>query len=185
GSGGEGDRSAAVSRFDAQGQLLSTDAFLCAGCTTSLALAIDLLPDGGAAVGGASADSQPGFFARYDAGGNRRLWVDAEIDMRYSRLAHDDHGAIYAIAESTAGAPAQIRRIDPASGSVAWAVPASEFAASADGIVAIRRADTGVVAVGIAGDGSTRWTTPLSPHAATFSRPFGAEIGRASCRERV
>ena len=164
---------AAVSRFDLDGQLLSTDEFLCAACTSSMALAIDALPGGEVIVGGGSAFQQPGFLARYDASGMRRLWIDTEVDVRYSRVVHDLQGSVYVMAEGPdKGAATRVRRVDVISGLVQWEAPADELVALPDGIGVIRRSASGVVAIGIGADGQARWTETLSPHDdASFSRP--------------
>ena len=66
---------ATVARYSTAGEPLSSDAFLCGPCIASRALAIDILPNGDALVGGVSGSFQPGFLVRYDSTGARRLCV--------------------------------------------------------------------------------------------------------------
>ena len=154
---------AAVSRFDLDGQLLSRDEFLCATCSASAALAIAALPGGDVMVGGGSGYLEPGFLARYDASGMRRLWIDSDVGVRHSRVVHDLEGSVYVMAESE-GAASRVRRVDAISGLVQWEVPANDVVALPDGIAVVRRSGSGLLAVGIDPDGQARWTSSLSPH---------------------
>ncbi|RYD16071.1 MAG: hypothetical protein EOP90_04530 [Lysobacteraceae bacterium] len=174
---GEGatSTSAAVSRFDLDGQLLSRDEFLCANCSASTALAIDALPGGDVMVGGGSGYLEPGFLARYDASGMRRLWIDSDVGVRYSRVVHDLEGSVYVMAESE-GQASRVRRVDAVSGLVQWEVPANDVVALPDGIAVIRRSASGVLAVGVGPAGQTRWTSTVSTHA-------GASVSRPSARD--
>lgn len=168
---------ATVTRYDAAGELLSSDAFLCGTCVASLAETIDILPNGDALVGGHSGSFQPGFLVRYDSTGARRLWVDTEIDVGYSRITHDESGAVY-IGARTPYESHEIRRIDPASGAVLWTIEADGFGAAAQGIVTLHEQATGITAIGIDASGAQTWSTPLSPYpTTTYSRPFARDGG--------
>lgn len=168
---------ASVARYSAAGELLSSDAFLCGTCVASQAEAIDVLPGGDVLVGGRSGSFQPGFLVRYDSSGARRLWVDTEIDVGYTRIAHDIGGAVYVGVHTPLGSR-EIRRIDSTSGSVGWSVEADAFGAAAHGIITLDLQATGVVANAIDPTGATTWSTLMSPNpTATFSRPFAREGG--------
>lgn len=163
---------ATTTRYTLAGERLSSDAFLCGTCIASRAEAIDILPSGDVLVGGGSGSLQPGFLVRYDSSGARRLWVDTEIDVHYSRITHDESGAVY-VGVGTPYESREIRRIDPASGSVRWTMEADEFGAAAQGIVTLGHQTFGTIANAIDPTGATTWSTLLSPNpTATFSRPF-------------
>ena len=168
---------AAVTRYSAAGELLSTDTFLCGTCVASAADAIDVLPNGDVLVGGRSGSLQPGFLVRYDSSGARRLWVDTDIDVGYSRITHDGSGVVY-IGVNTPYGSREIRRVDPASGTVQWSVEADGFGAVAHGLVTLERQAAGLFANAIDAGGATTWSTLLSPYpTATFSRAFAGEGG--------
>lgn len=172
---GSWNNHATVARYGTAGEPLSTDAFLCGPCIASLAVAIDILPGGDALVGGLSGSFQPGFFVRYDSTGARRLWVDTGIDVGYSRITHDDGGAVYVGVHTPYGSR-EIRRVDPASGSVQWSVEADGFGAAPQGLVTLDAQAGGIVANGIDAAGATAWSASLSANAgATFSRPFARD----------
>ncbi|RYD16070.1 MAG: hypothetical protein EOP90_04525 [Lysobacteraceae bacterium] len=174
---GRGGNEAAVTRYSAAGELLSSDTLLCGTCVASVADAIDVLPNGDVLVGGRSGSFQPGLLVRYDSSGARRLWVDTEIDVGYSRITHDDDGAVYVGVHTPYGSH-EIRRVDPVSGMVQWNVEADGFGAAAHGIITLERRATGLFANAIDAAGATTWSTLLSPYpTATFSRPFAGEGG--------
>jgi outer membrane protein assembly factor BamB len=170
---GSGANQASVLRFDMSGALLSADDFLCSTCVASYSMSVDALPDGTVAVCGGSGTSQPGFFARYAAGGERLLLVDTESDVRYSHLAHDLAGAIYVQAE---GAKTEVRRIDAQTGTVLWTMPADEFTAMDSGIATSRTTATGIEVAVLDATGAPRWSRMVSSEAnARASRGVGRD----------
>lgn len=171
---GRRGNNAQVVRYALGGQLASSDEFLCATCVASTAEAIDVLPSGDVVVGGSSGSAQPGFLVRYDASGARRLWVDTGLDVHYTRITHDESGAVYVgVADPYEPAPWEVRRVDPASGVVQWSIEADEFGARAHGLVTLRREAGGIVARAIDDTGAPTWSTQVSPYPdATLSRPF-------------
>ena len=175
GNGGESGNSAAVFRFDVDGTFLSSDYFLCGTCIASLALSIDVSPDEGAFVGGGSGSFQPGFFARYDTFGVRRVFTDTGIDVAYTRVEHDARGSIYALAVDSSSA---VRRIDADSGEVLWSEPADDFVATDNGVLVTRLSDQGAVAVSLDDAGNEVWTRVLST-SATATVSHGVRAGAA------
>ncbi len=174
GSGGSLGNSnvASVLRFAQDGARLSADTFLCADCVASLANSVDVLPDGDIVVGGASGSNQPGFFARYDATGQRQLLVDSEENARYQYLTHDALGRVYVLVE-TGTELSEVRRLDASTGAVLWATEALDIVALDDG-VAISRASTSTIeAIALDANGNVQWTHPLASSAeAVVSRGY-------------
>lgn len=178
---GARDNNASVTRYTLSGEQISSDAFLCATCVASTAEAIDVQPNGDVLVGGGSGSFQPGFMVRYDANGARRLWVDTETDVHYSRITHDEDGAVYVgVGELYGTETREIRRVDSVSGAVQWTIEADGFGARAQGIVTLHEQATRLLAVAIDPAGNETWSALLSPNqGAKFSRPFARNGGRA------
>jgi hypothetical protein len=157
-----GQQGAAVLRFDLDGVRLSEDYYLCGLCISTSADALDLLADGKVVAAGGSGTNQPGFFARYSADGARELVIDLEPDRSYERLAHDADGFVYGLARVGDELPDEVRRIDPANGSVLWTRPARDIVATEHGVVVTRGGDQyHISAVGLDASGALQWSHEL------------------------
>lgn len=164
GSGGlrgmpDGDRVAAVRRFDASGTLLSLDTFRCPQCSQSRATAIDLLPDGEAVVVGRSGEGEPGFVAFYHADGTRRLRLDTPPGSGYDRLVHDELGTIYAFSASDSRVVALGR-----DGSVLWQREGADMAALDQGVLVSQPFPRRAGALGVdaySASGQLRWSRQI------------------------
>lgn len=165
---------ASVLRFAQDGTRLSADTFLCAGCVASFGNSVDVLPDGDVVVAGASGTNQSGFFARYDATGQRQLLVEIEIGARYKMVTHDADGNVYVLAETGAGAEtSEVRRLDASTGAVLWTQNALDLVALTNGVAINRTSTNAIEAVALDANGNVQWTHPLAHSAkALVSRGY-------------
>ncbi|MBO9661741.1 hypothetical protein [Dokdonella sp.] len=159
---------ATLARFDLDGTRLGSDTSSCSNCGGIRLTDLDVLPDGSAVLVGGTGRS---LFARYDAGGKRLLWIaGSAISSSYQHVAHDADGAVYALAE-TWSAPAEVHRIDPASGSVLWRIPADRFVVRDSGVLALRWTDADLLADAVTATGLTVWSRSLGGVHAEASQP--------------
>lgn len=169
---------ASVLRFAQDGTRLSADTLLCAGCVASIANSVDVLPDGDVVVGGGSGSNQAGFFARYNAAGQRQLLVESEENARYQYVTHDALGRVYLLVE-TGDEASEVRHLDAITGAVLWAEDALDIVALNDGVAISRASTSAVEAIAFDANGNVQWTHPLADSAgAVVSRGYrlGQEI---------
>lgn len=163
---------ATLARFDLDGTRLGSDTSSCSSCSSIRFTDLDVLPDGSAVLVGGTGRS---LFARYDAGGKRLLWIaSSAISSSYRHVAHDADGAVYALAE-TWNAPAEIHRIDPASGSVLWRAPADRFVVRDSGVLVLRWTDADLLADAVTATGLTVWSRSIGGAHAQASQPRQAD----------
>lgn len=159
----DSSRVAAVLRYDVQGTFLSGDYYRCKICVANSAEGLEQLANGDVvAVGtfeGGSGENRFGFFARYGADGQRELLIDTELYVGYLDVASDQDGALYVFAKKFP--QSEVRRIDPDSGAVSWAVPAQDFVAAAHGIVVRRSEAPGISVHGYDAAGTSLWDRVL------------------------